>query len=49
MTETFCPACGQASVVVGLDCVLRETRPVFRTHACGVGGPGSTVVDAEMA
>ena len=36
-----CPGCGQVNVTVGLDSVLREIYPVFRNHACGVGGPGS--------
>ena len=30
----YCPGCGQKDVTVGLDCVLRETRPVFRQHHC---------------
>ena len=41
MLGSFCPGCGKAGVVVGLDSVLRETRPAVRPHACGVGGPGS--------
>lgn len=41
MRESSCPGCGKAGVVVGLDSVLRETRPAVRPHACGVGGPGS--------
>lgn len=41
---THCPACGRAGVAVGLKGVLVETFPVFRFHACGVGGPGSSEV-----
>lgn len=41
-TDT-CPGCGAAGVVVGLDCVLLETRPAVRRHVCGMGGPGSAV------
>ena len=43
MRESSCPGCGKAGVVVGLDSVLRETRPAVRPHACGVGGPGSEI------
>ena len=43
MLGSFCPRCGKGGVVVGLDGVLRETRPKVRPHACGVGGPGSEI------
>lgn len=48
MQESLCPGCGKAGVVVGLDSVLRETRPNVRPHACGVGGPGSAETEPEM-
>lgn len=40
-TRSWCPACGRAGVVTGLDSVLLETTPRVRRHACGVGGPGA--------
>lgn len=46
MVESHCPGgCGKAGVVVGLDGVLRETRPEVRPHACNVGGPGTAEVE----
>ena len=33
----FCPACGRADVVTGLDGVLLETHPEVRRHVCNVG------------
>lgn len=47
MQESLCPGCGKAGVVVGLDSVLRETRPKVRPHACGVGGPGSGEIECQ--
>lgn len=44
-TRKFCPACGCPDVTGGLDCVLYETRPTFRRHTCGLGGPGSGEVE----
>jgi hypothetical protein len=46
---SYCPACGRADVTVGLDFVLYETRPNFRRHTCGLGGPGSAESEAECA
>lgn len=31
---SYCPACGRAGVVVGLDSVLLETAPAVRRHSC---------------
>jgi hypothetical protein len=45
LRESFCPGCGKAGVIVGLDSVLRETRPTVRPHVCGVGGPGSGEIE----
>lgn len=46
--ERFCPGCGYAGVVVALDgATLIETRPEVRRHACGIGGPGSSVIEVE--
>lgn len=45
--ESYCPSCGRSGVRVGLDCVLIETAPAVRRHACGVGGPGTTTNENE--
>lgn len=44
--EIACPGCGRMGVIVALDgATLIETRPEIRRHACGVGGPGSTILE----
>ena len=45
--ESYCPSCGRSGVKVGLDCVLIETAPVVRRHACGVGGCSTTTNENE--
>lgn len=47
MSESYCPTCGRVGVIVGLDCVLLETRPEVRRHACGLGGPGASALAEE--
>ena len=32
--QNYCPRCGLAGVVVGLDSVLLETVPEIRRHSC---------------